>query len=145
MHLRKILTFEEWQKKEKVRVGVVILFHKDKILTLHRGPTAPWMPNKWDLPGGTAESGEDVKTTAVRECQEETKIVPQSVQLLQDLDAGSFQLVVFTAESPTNTVEISWEHQNFRWIGKEELNQVDFVPFVREAINMAFSQRKQYA
>jgi 8-oxo-dGTP pyrophosphatase MutT (NUDIX family) len=140
-------TFKEWMENTRLRVGVVILFHENKILTLHRGSSAPWEPNKWDLPGGTAESDEDIKITATRECFEETKIPPENVQQFHAINAGSFDLAFFTAESPTDKVQISWEHQNFKWVGEDELGTIDFVPYIEKPIKMAFAfaQRKAHA
>ena len=83
MRIRRMPTFLSWlNEDQKLTVAVVILFHNDKMLTLHRGPTAPWEPNRWDLPGGTVEQGEDIKNAAIRECYEETKIIPQNIRRL---------------------------------------------------------------
>jgi 8-oxo-dGTP pyrophosphatase MutT (NUDIX family) len=135
-------TFKEWRNKERLRVGVIILFHGDKILTLHRGSTAPWEPNKWDLPGGTAEQDEDAKTTAIRECYEETKITPYNVQQFHSISTA-FDLIFFTGESPTDKVQTSWEHQGFKWVGEDELGTVNFVPFIEKPIQMAFAFAKR--
>ena len=53
-------------------VAVIIEDQQGRVLLLLRGPTAPWFPNCWNLPGGKIESGESSLEAAMRETREET-------------------------------------------------------------------------
>lgn len=45
-----------------------------RVLLVQRGPTAPWAPNLWGLPGGYVERGETPTDAVVRELSEEVGI-----------------------------------------------------------------------
>ena len=53
---------------------VAVINHDKKILILERGPTAPWMPGRYCLPGGRLEPNEELVDGAARELGEETGI-----------------------------------------------------------------------
>jgi ADP-ribose pyrophosphatase YjhB (NUDIX family) len=53
--------------------GVVAVLRGNTVLLLRRGPTAPWMPGWWNLPGGVCENlFESIRFAASRELAEET-------------------------------------------------------------------------
>jgi 8-oxo-dGTP pyrophosphatase MutT (NUDIX family) len=49
-----------------------IVERNDCVLLLRRGPTAPWLPGYWNLPGGHVEGAEHSADAAIRETHEET-------------------------------------------------------------------------
>jgi 8-oxo-dGTP pyrophosphatase MutT (NUDIX family) len=54
----------------KRSAAVVALCPRGKVLVLRRGPTDPWAPGMWCLPGGGAESHESLEQAARREAFE---------------------------------------------------------------------------
>lgn len=50
---------------------VIVQDGQDQVLFLRRSPTDPWMPHRWNWPGGKAEPGESPVENAVRELGEE--------------------------------------------------------------------------
>ncbi|GIW99472.1 MAG: DNA mismatch repair protein MutT [Pirellulaceae bacterium] len=53
------------------------------LLTRERPPRVLLLrhPKRWDLPKGHVEPGEDLRTAAVRETEEETGIPPQAIEI----------------------------------------------------------------
>ena len=47
--------------------AAVVIVRNNKALILQRGYTAPWMPGKWNLPGGGIDQGETPIKAAKRE------------------------------------------------------------------------------
>jgi len=111
--------------KEK-SAGAVVFTRKDKIkyLLLMRNP------KYWDLPKGNIERGEEEEQAAVREVKEETgldeiKIIAgfkESEHYFYRLKGEliSKDVVFFLAESKTDKVKISKEHEDYGWFEFDE-------------------------
>jgi 8-oxo-dGTP diphosphatase len=85
---------------------------------------------KWNVPGGKIQAGEDPAAAAVRECEEETGILPsglKEVGLLEfyfpKSDSWSNICSVFTAEEFSGELIPSGEECNAHWVG------LDAIPF----------------
>jgi len=107
--------------------GAVVFRREDskiKYLLLRRGPTY------WDLPKGNIDEGEDEQTTAEREIIEETglndaKILPDFKEKINYFYRREGQtiykeVVFFLAETKSDNVKISKEHEEFGWFAYEE-------------------------
>ena len=100
-----------------------------KFLTLLRTKTAPKRPLKWDLPGGAHEAGEDPMEGAKREILEETGLTVADLKPLTL--AGEYVgnrwgvTVAYTAKALTTDVRLSYEHDEYRWVNKEEFLELD--------------------
>ena len=108
---------------EETSAGIV-LFRKDGsknlFLLLH------YPSGHWDFIKGKMEKGESIRQTAVREAEEETGIT--DITFLDNFEEWieyNFQykgelvqkkVVFFLAETKTENVKISHEHQNFTWM-----------------------------
>jgi 8-oxo-dGTP diphosphatase len=130
------MSFRTWLERQQKIVAAVVLINNGRALILKRGPTAPWNPNLWNLPGGTAEPGEDPEETAARECEEESGITPVGMRYLKFFANVQFDFYVYVSEVDTDAVKLDWEHSDYKWITKKEISQYQFVPHVREALFM---------
>jgi 8-oxo-dGTP pyrophosphatase MutT (NUDIX family) len=108
---------------EETSAGIV-LFRKDKskklFLLLH------YPSGHWDFVKGKMEKGESTHQTAIRETKEETGIT--DITFLENFEEWieyNFQyqgelvnkkVVFFLAETKTEDVKISHEHQNYAWM-----------------------------
>lgn len=111
-------------------VGVIIEDDRGRVLLLLRGPTAPWFPNRWCLPGGKIEPGERPEEAAMRETHEETSLRATVIPLGM---AGD--LNVFKAYHWTGRVHLAdGEHVRSAWVPKEVAWTRDLIPKHREVL-----------
>ena len=133
------MKFKNWfEQRDREIAAAVAVVHQDRVLILHRGPTAPWMPNKWNFPGGIVEPDESSMNAAMRECQEEAGISPKSIRLLRHFRTPNYDVDIFMGKSDTNNVKIDCGSQNYAWITHQEVNNYDYVPFIKESLEMVF-------
>lgn len=99
-----------------------------------------------DLPGGMVEHGETPQQGAAREVVEETglRIDPSSLELLytetEYYDDSDTSVVkhVFFATSVSSDVILSWEHEAYEWIPREEFLATEWRPFYARANDYVF-------
>ena len=114
---------------------------KGRALILQRGSTAPWMPLKWNLPGGGCDEGETAEEAAVREAVEETGLTPQAPQLVGEFEYVPGRLLaVFVSDRCTGKLEINWESCAHEWVSEAQLSSFEFVPAVEVALRQAFAR-----
>ena len=124
--------------------AAAICLEGGKALILQRGPTAPWMPNRWNLPGGGIDGGESAEQAAVRETQEEAGLTLQAPRLLGELEYVDGRLLaVFVADQFTGDLKINWESSAYEWVDESQLAGFDFVPPIEQALRMAFASLAQ--
>ena len=77
--------------------AAVVIIRNNKALILQRGYTAPWMPGKWNLPGGGIDENETPEIAAKREALEETSIdlTHHNIVSLTIQDGGGWILETF--------------------------------------------------
>ena len=125
----------------KFKTSVIGLLNDNKVLILKRGSTAPWMPNKWSLVGGGIEEGENPKETIIRECIEEIGLKPNNVSFdhkIMTVDTG--EIYYFYGELESQNIKLDYENSNYKFITKNEINNYDFVPYIKEFILTVFSK-----
>ena len=145
---------------DKRKVVAAVIIKDRKVLILQRGETAPWMPCKWNLPGGMVDAGETNDEAVVREIEEETNIVisKKDVVSMGYFDGGSYMLETFKAYTNSNKLpdgsfdsnlrksllpiseELGFsESMDYAWITKEEIDNYSFVPTVEDTLGKVFN------
>lgn len=118
---------------------VAVINQDKKILILERGSTAPWMPNRYCLPGGRLEPNEELVEGAARELGEETGIfivdrnylIPYTIQY-----SSNYSKIVFVVTMNDPIVTLNWEHDSYAWVGREESSKYDLVPGTKATIKV---------
>lgn len=118
-------------------ITVAIIDRHDRLLLLLRGDTAPWMPNRFCLPGGGVNENESLIDGAVREVYEETSIeldtnfmIPMVVKYGCD-----YSKIVYVYKSPSMlSVGLNWEHSDYHWATITEALEMKLVPGLRTTI-----------
>jgi 8-oxo-dGTP diphosphatase len=132
------------------RVVGAALVRDGRVLAARR--TAPAAAvGRWELPGGKVEDGETQDAALVREIAEELGV---SIEVRRWLTGAvpigtSYELVVAIAEIVDGEPEPR-EHDQVRWLGADELDDVDwldpdrpFLPELREVLPLTDGRRER--
>lgn len=112
-----------------IRVVAAVIRHNGKIFATQRG-YGEWKDG-WEFPGGKIENGETSEAALKREIQEEldTEIsVKERIDTI-GYDYPKFYLSMdcFWCEIVSGKLELK-EHEAARWLTKESLDSVDWLP-----------------
>lgn len=112
-------------------VAVVVEDLRGRVLLLLRGATDPWMPGRWNLPGGKIDPGETPYAAALRETREEADLRVYALSLVAQIDG----LCVFRADDWHGRVRLlDGEHSRSAWVPKEIAWTWDLIPKHREVL-----------
>jgi 8-oxo-dGTP pyrophosphatase MutT (NUDIX family) len=115
---------------------VAVINNEQKLLLLRRGPTAPWMPGRYCLPGGKIEKNEDATYAASRELSEETGISypVDELRAVTISYSSGYNKTVWVAVVNSDKVILNWEHDDYVWVSPSESSTIDLVPGLRTTI-----------
>ena len=114
---------------KKVEVVAAVIRDKDKIFATQRGYGE--FKDGWEFPGGKMEPGETPQQALVREIKEEldTEIEVQELIDTVDYDYPTFHLTMhcFWARIKEGNLILK-EHEAAKWLTKDTLNTVNWLP-----------------
>jgi len=122
----------------EVSAGVVI--GKGKILCMQRGESRyNYISHKYEFPGGKKETGEDPKTTLIREFKEELNatITDQNTKYYTTIQHNypDFSIImdVFLIFDDEFSFSLS-EHINYKWVDPNRLQELDWADADKQII-----------
>ena len=118
-----------------VRVVAAVIRSEDKIFTTARGYGE--FKGQWEFPGGKIDPGETPQEALVREIQEELDVKIEVGDLIDTIeyDYPSFHLSMDCFWCIVTDGEITLkEAEDARWLSKDELYSVDWLPADMELI-----------
>jgi 8-oxo-dGTP diphosphatase len=120
------------------RIGIAIVEHAGRFLVGVRSEGLV-LAGKAEFPGGKCDAGESSAECAVRECHEETGLMVTSVRLLDQrvhqYPHGMVELSFWLCE-PVSKESVAQDHHGFRWVGRKELQTLDFPEANRHVIRL---------
>ncbi len=112
-----------------IEVVAAIIRKGDKIFATQRG-YGEWK-DWWEFPGGKMEAGETPEEALKREIREElsTEISVDELLCTMEYDYPKFHLTMhcYLCSLLTDVLQLN-EHEAARWLTKEELDSVDWLP-----------------
>ena len=121
----------------------MILDNHDRLLILKRSMKSHWMPGKWGLPGGKVERGENAKGAAIRETKEETDLNLKVPDVIHIVKHSNKTVDFFYAKNYTGEVRIDFEHDDFEWIARDEIDRYDTVPDLTEKFDWVLENERR--
>ncbi len=119
-----------------IEVVAAVIHHNGKILATQRGYGD--FKDGWEFPGGKIEPGETATDAIVREIREELNvtIVPEKRITTVEYDYPNFHLTMHCFFSSICEGHISLlEHEAMKWLSKDELESVAWLPADIEIID----------
>ena len=114
---------------KNIEVSSAIIIKDTKIFVTQRGYGD--FKDKWEFPGGKLEKGESGEDCIIREIKEELNADIEVISFLNTIeyDYPSFHLIMhnYICSLKNNHIEIL-EHEAAKFISKEELDSIDFLP-----------------
>lgn len=118
-----------------VRVVAAVILEKDRVYATQRGYGD--FKDGWEFPGGKIEPGEMPEAAVVREIREEldTEVEPLRLITTVEYDYPAFHLSMdcFLCRITGGNLTLK-EHEAARWLSKEELDSVGWLPADRTLI-----------
>ena len=112
-----------------IRVVAAIILDDDKVFATQRGYGE--FKDGWEFPGGKIDKGETPEEALVREIKEELDTEIEVINLLDTIeyDYPNFHLSMdcFICQIRSGTLVLK-EHEAAKWLTKEELYSVDWLP-----------------
>ena len=121
---------------KQIEVVAAIIRKEDKIFATQRG-YGEWK-DWWEFPGGKIEAGETAEEALKREIREElsTEISLDKLLCTVEYDYPKFHLTMhcYLCSLQTEALHLN-EHEAARWLTKEELDSVRWLPADWEVID----------
>ena len=112
-----------------IKVTAAIIIHNNRVFATQRGYGE--FKDGWEFPGGKVEEGETSRTALVREIREEldTEIAVGELFDTVEYDYPAFHLSMdcFLCKVVSGKLVLK-EHEDARWISREQLDSVDWLP-----------------
>jgi 8-oxo-dGTP diphosphatase len=123
--------------KDSKQVAKAVVYENNSVLLIKRSPDSESFPNNWDLPGGHAHIGEELKTGLRREVREETGLRIGEVDPLYSVGDESF----FKTPLPGKDINLSHEHTDYKLVNVDQISDhPDLSPKYKKVILRAMNQ-----
>ena len=122
-------------KHKQIEVVAAIIRKGDKIFATQRG-YGEWK-DWWEFPGGKIEPGETPEDALKREIREElaTEIEVDELLTTVEYDYPKFHLTMHCYLCTIISGDLSLlEHEDARWLARDELNSVKWLPADKDVI-----------
>ena len=125
------------QPRKIVRVAAAVILSCGRVFATQRG-YGDWK-DYWEFPGGKIEVGEEPEQALVREIREELdteiRVGEKLTTLEYDYPGFHLSMECYFAEVLSGSLVLK-EHEASRWLGRDELNDVEWLPADRALVKI---------
>ena len=124
-------------EKRKIEVVAAIIIKDGKLFATQRGYGD--FKDGWEFPGGKMEAGETMQQALARELREELELDVEVGELIKTIkyDYPKFHLTMHCLRvTKLNNEPKLLEHESARWLTKDEVDGVDWLPADLEIIDI---------
>jgi isopentenyldiphosphate isomerase len=138
-----------YSKSDIAAVITVFLMHEDEILIMKRSDKVRTYQGKWNTVAGYLDEIKPLEEKVLEEIEEETGIKQEVIQSIKTGKLYSFNdekldktwiiqpVLVVLKEKPE--IKLDWEHTDFKWIKKEDIDKFDTVPNLKRSLENILS------
>ena len=138
---------------QQAAVGGFIVDAKGLVLLVKRSSKDDFLPKLWELPGGGVDFGESPQKALKREIFEEVGLdvavgkplaVDHYFMEVSDINGKKQKIyrveIIFSCMiNNSQKVALSHEHEEFKWVAKENLDTIAMTDFMKKAIATCFA------
>ena len=130
------------------KIGVTAFIIKDgRLLVVKKSKNELFLSGYYEMPGGKVEFGESTEDALLREVKEETSL---RIKIIKPYSTFSYlsnnnqrhtidiQFLTELTDNPDN-IKLSSEHDEFKWIEKEEIDNYKISDQMKAAILKGFN------
>lgn len=99
----------------------------------------------WEFMGGKIEPGETPEQALARECREELALEIENEHIIDSVvheyPEKTIRLTLIECTPKSGSAPKALEHQQIKWVTRDEMDALDFAPADRDLIQKGFATR----